>query len=127
MQRAIGGVRRKPNRRLSKQMKRLSEMAAGYRKAAKLLRKLHRADLAEQLGRQEPPPRATNPLKYRCAREAYFLMDRWSAKAATFSAGGPYQVVAQKLYEAATGQRDANIKRACDWTLHQRRDGLPQH
>ena len=101
-------------------MRRQNERAADVRKAARLLRKIDRADLAEQLGWQEPPPRATDPLKYYCADESYFLMEMFSAKAPTFSAGDPYQVIAQRLYEAATGH-EVNVERACDWILRQRR------
>jgi hypothetical protein len=101
-------------------MQRQNEWAGNVRKAARLLRKIGRADLAEQLGWQGPPPRATDPLKYYCADESYFLMEMFSAKAPTFSDGDPYQVTAQRLYEAATGQH-VNVERACDWILHRRK------
>jgi hypothetical protein len=98
--------------------------AADYRKLGRLLRKMGFTAFAEQIGAsdhvtQEPPPRA-DAVKYYCASEAFFLMEMFSAKGATFTTGGPFQIIAQKLYEAVTG-KEVDLERACDWVLKQRR------
>jgi hypothetical protein len=105
--------------------------ASDYRKLGRLLRKVGLTAVAEQIGasdhvRQEPPPRA-NALKHFCADEAFFLMEGFSAKEPTFSTGGPYQIIAQNLYEAVTGKSDADLERACDWVLRQRRKVRQNH
>jgi hypothetical protein len=99
--------------------------AADFRKLGRLLRKMGYSRLAAQLGAsdhvtQEPPPRA-DPLKHYCADEAFCLMEWFSAKEATFSEGGPFQIIAEKLYEAVTGKHDVSLERACDWILQERR------
>ena len=95
-----------------------------YRTLGRLLRKTGHTEYAEQHGfsdrRQEPPPRA-NALKHFCADEAFCLVEWFSPKPATFSEDGPYHMIAQQLYEAVTGKRDANMERACDWVLRERR------
>jgi hypothetical protein len=99
--------------------------ASDFRKLGRVLRKVGLSALAEQIGasdhvQQEPPPRA-NALKHYCADEAFCLMEWFSANEATFSEGGPFQIIAEKLYEAVTGRSDANLERACDWVLRERR------
>lgn len=103
----------------------IAASAADYRKLGRLLRKMGLTTWAEQLGAsdhvvQEPPPRA-NALKHYCADEAFFLMEMFSASAPTFSTGGPFQIIAQKLYEAVTGRANVDLERACDWVLRERR------
>ena len=115
-------------------LKRLSEpppSLADIRKAAKAFRKVKSLFINDDqmipkklemfaAGRQEPPPRA-DAMKFQCAAEAFCLMEWFSAKEATFSEGGPFQIIAEKLYEAVTGKSDANLERACDWVLTKRR------
>jgi hypothetical protein len=60
-------------------------------------------------------------LKHYCADEAFFLMEMFSTKAPTFSEGDPFRIIAEKLYEAVTGRKDADMERACDWILKERR------
>jgi hypothetical protein len=72
---------------------------------------------------QEPPAKAPEPLKYHCASEAFDLMELFSLKAPTFSAGNyPFQMITQKLYRSMKRGGDDNIERACDWILNERRD-----
>jgi hypothetical protein len=102
-------------------MPKITATAADYHKLGRLLRKMGKAGLAEQFGAsdhvvQEPPPRTDAPKHY-CAAEAFDLMELFSATAPTFSEGRPYQIIAQKLYEALTSQQDASLERACDWVL----------
>ena len=123
VQRAIDRIqlRRDP----TKSVRRPKVTAADYRKLGRLLRKTGHTAYAEQIGasehvRQEPPPRA-NALKHYCADEAFFLMEMFSTKAPTFSEGDPFRIIAEKLYEAVAGRKDADMERACDWILKERR------
>jgi hypothetical protein len=102
-------------------MPKIAATVADYHRLGRLLCKMGKAQLAERLGAsdhvvQEPPPRA-DAAKHYCAAEAFDLMELFSATAPTFSEGRPFQVIAQKLYEATTCQQDASLERACDWVL----------
>ena len=106
-----------------------------YRELRRLLRKTGHADngLARlplddrKRNWAEPPRRATDALKHRCADEAFFLMEMFSATAPTLSDGGAYYEIAQKLYEAVTGKRDAKMERACRWIWHRRKGKQKLH
>jgi hypothetical protein len=69
---------------------------------------------------QEPPERG-DALKYRCAAEAYYLMDLFSSKPPTGTFEGPFQTIAGVLYNAVTGCEPTDMKRSCDRVLERRR------
>jgi len=71
---------------------------------------------------QEPPER-NNELKYRCASGAWYLMESFSRSERTSTQDGPFHVISQLLYIAATGEGDVNIVRVCDWILQKRKEG----
>lgn len=78
--------------------------ASDYRKLGRLLRKTGHAEYAEQIGasdhvQQEPPPRA-DALKHYCADEGFCLMEWFSAKPATLTEDGAYQIVVQTVPDA---------------------------
>lgn len=62
-------------------------------------------EVSERFARaeQELPPRA-NPLKWKCASEAFYLVDTWSEKPPKASEGGPYFVISKLLFQACTGK-----------------------
>jgi hypothetical protein len=69
---------------------------------------------------QEPPERG-DALKYRCAAEAYYLMDLFSSKPPTGTAEGPFQIITGVLYNAVTSREPTDMKRSCDRVLEHRR------
>jgi hypothetical protein len=69
---------------------------------------------------QETPNRA-NALPYKCAAEAFFLMEQFSLKKIAGTEGGPFIMISAMLYEAATGRREADVRRACLFILKNRR------
>lgn len=74
---------------------------------------------------QRGAPDRGDPLKLRCAEEAYFLADMFSPEPPTGTEGGPYLMIAALLLEAATGEREgdkgAAMKRPCAQWLRFRR------
>jgi hypothetical protein len=62
----------------------------------------------------EIPSENTNLIKASCAVTSFRLIIMLSVKSPTTTAHGPMQVIASLLYELATGERDADLKRACD-------------
>jgi hypothetical protein len=129
--RAINAIRRRRSQSWPPNVPQPPSVAQ-YRKAEKVAREMGRTAYFEVGTKddthlvalrdvvQEPPPRA-NKLKHSCAAEAFFLMEMFSAKPPTFTEGGLFQIVAQKLYEAVTGRSDVDLARACDWILRERR------
>ena len=90
---------------------------------AKALRKAEVTPLADHVEHslwQEPPNRA-GALPYKCAAEAFFLMEQFSLKKLTGTEDGPFLMIAAKLYEAVTGKREADMRRACHFVLENRR------
>jgi len=67
-------------------------------------------------------PERSNELKYRCSAGAWYLMEAFSKKERTGTQDGPFHVITQLLYSAATGKHDVNVSRACDWILQKRRE-----
>jgi hypothetical protein len=68
------------------------------------------------------PSERSNELKYRCSAGAWYLMEAFSKKELTGVQNGPFHVITQLLYGAATGNHDINVSRACDWILQKRRE-----
>jgi hypothetical protein len=72
------------------------------------------------------PPDLACAIKYHCASEACYLIGCFFGRPADHlnsSEGGRFGVVTRKLYEAVTGEIDANVSRACDhvrknWRLY---------
>jgi hypothetical protein len=58
-----------------------------------------------------------NDMKRSCAGVALGLMRNYSRRPISGSAETAYPVITALLYEAVTGEREANTKRACDWII----------
>ena len=54
------------------------------------------------------------PLKFLAGYYAHDLLRRFSSKSPTITPEGPYLALAQILYESATGEQDADMRRACE-------------
>lgn len=67
--------------------------------------------------------RGVNNMKYSCASNALYLMQRFSRRPISGSAETAYPAITALLYEAVTGERDANCKRAYDWILRSHHRG----
>jgi hypothetical protein len=61
--------------------------------------------------------RNVNYVKRNCAGVALHLVRRYSRHPISGSAETAYPVITALLYEAVTGERDANCKRAYEWIL----------
>jgi hypothetical protein len=61
--------------------------------------------------------------KYDCAARAYDLMRELSDHKITGTKDDSFRTITSLLYEAASGQQDADLKRACDAVLRQHRQG----
>jgi hypothetical protein len=99
---------------------------ADYRKAAKALREVAFTEEQREAIRQleaveQEPPERGNALKHYCAAEAYFIMEMFSAKAPTGYKAGTFRTIAVLIYEAVSGEAQANLERACETVLHSRR------
>jgi hypothetical protein len=66
----------------------------------------------------EPPPGA-DAFKYRCADEAFFLVETFTQKMPTGAVDGPFCTIARYLYDSNADGHP--LKRACEWVLGQRR------
>jgi hypothetical protein len=66
--------------------------------------------------------REVDHMKRGCARSALYLMQRFSRRPISGSAETSFPVVTMLLFEAVTGERDANCKRAYEYVLRERRD-----
>jgi hypothetical protein len=66
--------------------------------------------------------REVDQLKRDCASSAFHLMQKFSRHKISGSAQTSYPVIAALLFEAVTGEREANVKRACEHVLRRRRD-----
>jgi hypothetical protein len=62
-----------------------------------------------------------DPVKKLCAFSAYSLILIHSKRPATGTVDGPFRVISSLLFEAASGNRDADLKRACDTVLRRHR------
>jgi hypothetical protein len=87
--------------------------AAGFTSEMELMRAgcQKRMELRPKGGQQ------TDQVKLACARCAFDLMKRFSRHKIKGSANSSFQVITARLYEAVTGEPDANVKRACDAVL----------
>jgi hypothetical protein len=65
--------------------------------------------------------RNSDRMKRSCAGSAFHLMQTFSRRPVAGSAESPFWVITQLLFEAVTGEKEANCKRACDYILHCRR------
>jgi hypothetical protein len=65
--------------------------------------------------------RGSDRMKRSCAGSAFHLMQTFSRRPIAGSAESPFWVITQLLFEAVTGEKEANCKRACDYILHCRR------
>jgi hypothetical protein len=76
----------------------------------------------EHVGRlEQEPPSHTDGKKWRCAAEAFYLLNTWADVPVTGTQTGMYHVVAALLYEAATGTPDADMRNQCRAVLKERR------
>ena len=78
------------------------------------------ADAAEE--RLPPGPEFDRTQRY-CARLAYLLMRKFSARPSTRYVDGPFNNIARLLYEALTGRPNLDLHRHCNWVL----DHPPEH
>jgi hypothetical protein len=69
----------------------------------------------------EIPPKNTDLTKRCCAVTAFKLISMLSVDRPTTTEDGPMRAIAGLLYEIATGERDADLKRACDTCLKKKR------
>jgi hypothetical protein len=97
----------------------LRRAAKAYRAAAFTDEMRAEADRLEAI--EVLPPTNADALKWRCADEAYFLFEMFSAAAPTGSAGRPFQTVAALIYEAVTGLGNDDMKRSTDFVLQRKR------
>ena len=65
--------------------------------------------------------RSSDRMKRSCAGSAFHLMQTFSRRPIAGSAESPFWVITQLLFEAVTGEKEANCKRACDYILDCRR------
>jgi hypothetical protein len=56
-------------------------------------------------------------MKRSCAGSAFHLMQTFSRRPIAGSAESSFWVITQLLFEAVTGEKEANCKRACDHIL----------
>lgn len=85
--------------------------------------------IREMRGRLPPidPSPAMDQLKYRCAAEAFDLMEMFSKGAPTGMGRsdtrrpGPFQTISAILYQAVTHKEGKNMQRACNYVLRARR------
>ena len=75
-----------------------------------LMREVCRANMLARPNRG----RSSDNVKRGCAAHAFHLMQHFSRRPITGSAESPFLVITQLLFEAATGEKEANCKRACD-------------
>jgi hypothetical protein len=59
----------------------------------------------------------TDHLKLACAQSAFYLMQKFSHRKPSYTPASPYQIVTMLLYELATGEPHASVRRACDAVL----------
>ena len=78
------------------------------------------ADAAEE---RLPPGPEFDRAQRHCARLAYRLMRRFSARPISRSVTGPFYNMASLLYEALVGRPDVDLHRHCNWVL----DHPPEH
>jgi hypothetical protein len=62
----------------------------------------------------------TDHVKIACAIGAFHLMLKYSRRQNKGTDGSPFPTITALLYEAAGGEREANVKRACDAVLRSR-------
>ena len=65
--------------------------------------------------------RGSDRMKRSCAGNAFHMMQTFSRRPIAGSAESPFWVITQLLFEAVTGEKEANCKRACDSILRCRR------
>jgi hypothetical protein len=63
-----------------------------------------------------------DPLKRLCAMWAQGIMAALSRKKITGTKDNAFRAIASLLYEAISGKRDIDLKRACDYMLRSSRD-----
>jgi hypothetical protein len=78
------------------------------------------ADAADE--RLPPGPEFDRTQRY-CARLAYLLMRKFSARPSTRYVDGPFNNIASLLYEALTGRPNLDLHGHCNWVL----DRPPEH
>jgi hypothetical protein len=64
-----------------------------------------------------------DPTKRLCAQFARSLMENLSRRAITGTKDSAFRAITSLLYEAISGKRDADLKRACDAELRETRSG----
>lgn len=60
-----------------------------------------------------------DPLKHFCAKSAHGLMQATSDKKITGTEDGAFRAITSLLYEAVSGKKGAELKRACDSVLRE--------
>jgi hypothetical protein len=100
-------------------------LRARFKKQRVRVKALRKAGLTAEADRVaheiwwEPPNRADTP-SYKCAGEAYDLVNHFSVKAPTGTITGPFCMITGILLDAV-GEGGTDVKRACDFVLRNRR------
>jgi hypothetical protein len=76
----------------------------------------------KQMELQPKGRREVDHIKRLCASSALHLVQRFSRHPISGSAESTFSVIAALVYEAVTGERDSNVKRAAEHVLRERRD-----
>jgi hypothetical protein len=88
-------------------------------------------EMRDRLPQREPSP-FMDQVKYRCATEAFDLMEMFSKEVPTGTGRsgtrrpGPFQTISAILYQAVTYKEGKNMQRACNHVLRARRH-LPRN
>jgi hypothetical protein len=82
-------------------------------------------EMRGRLPQIEPSP-AMDQLKYRCAAEAFDLMEMFSKEVPTWTGRsdtrqGPFQTISAILYQTVTHKEGKNMQRTCNYVLRARR------
>lgn len=59
-----------------------------------------------------------------CAESAYKLIIKFSETSPSSTEDGPFRTIAGLLFEAITGEQEADLKRACDDVMRRRRQSV---
>jgi hypothetical protein len=82
-------------------------------------------EMRDRLPQIDPSPAMDQP-KYRCATEAFDLMEMFSKEVPTWTGRsdarqGPFQTISAILYQTVTQKEGKNMQRTCNYVLRARR------